>query len=154
MTRLINTAFAYMILGLVSGVFYREYTKLTDNLTTESPLSTVHTHLLALGMLMFLIVAALDGLLTLRGRRSFEIFYWTYNVGLIWTVVMMVVRGMFTLNGHDPATTSAAIPGMAGLGHVILTIALVFLFIALRAGAKERAAATQTASANHDSEAV
>lgn len=154
MTRLINTAFAYMILGLVSGVFYREYTKLTDNLTTESPLSTVHTHLLALGMLMFLIVAALDGLLTLRGRRSFEIFYWTYNVGLIWTVAMMMVRGLFTLNGHDPATTSAAIPGMAGLGHVILTIGLVFLFIALRAGAKERAAATQTASANHDPKAV
>ena len=154
MTRLINTAFAYMILGLASGVFYREYTKLTDKLTTESPLSTVHTHLLALGMLMFLVIAALDGLLTLRGRRSFEIFYWTYNVGLIWTVVMMVVRGLFTLNGHDPATTSAVIPGMAGLGHVILTIALVFLFIALRAGAKERAAATQTAGTSRDPETV
>lgn len=128
----------YMILGLVSGVFYREYTKLTDNLTTESPLSTVHTHLLALGMLMFLVMAALDGILRLRGRRAFEIFYWSYNVGLIWTVVMMVVRGLFTLNGHDPATTSAAIPGIAGLGHIILSVGLVFLFIALHAGMKDR----------------
>lgn len=152
MKRLINTAMTYMILGLVSGVFYREYSKLTDNLTTQSPLSTLHTHLLALGMLVFLVVAALDGMLHLRGRRSFEVFYWTYNIGLLWTVVLMVVRGVLTLNGHDPATTSAAIPGIAGLGHIILSVGLISLFVALHGGLKDREAAGELTGARRATE--
>ncbi|HIY24781.1 MAG TPA: DUF2871 domain-containing protein [Candidatus Brachybacterium merdigallinarum] len=138
MTRLLRTAFAYMILGLISGLFYREYTKATDTLGVDSQLATLHTHLLALGMLVFLIVLALDAVLGLSGRRSFSVFYWTYNVGLLMTVVMQAVRGILTLDGQDPATTTAAIPGIAGLGHMILTVGLVALFVALRAALADR----------------
>lgn len=138
MTRLLRTAFAYMILGLVSGLFYREYTKATDTLGAETQLATLHTHFLALGMLVFLIVLALDATLSLSGRRSFTVFYWTYNIGLLLTVVMQAVRGILTLDGQDPATTTAAIPGIAGLGHMILTAGLIALFVALRAAVAER----------------
>lgn len=143
MNRLMNTAFAYMILGLVSGLFYREYAKATDSLGVDSQLSTLHTHFLALGMIVFLVVLALDALFGLSGRRSFTVFYWTYNIGLLTTVVMQAVRGILTLDGQDPATTSAAIPGIAGLGHIVLTVGLVALFVALRAGIKDRSAADQ-----------
>lgn len=141
MNRLMNTAFAYMILGLASGLFYREYTKATDTLGLDTQLSTLHTHFLALGMLVFLVVLALDAVFSLTGRRSFTVFYWTYNIGLLVTVALQAVRGILTLDGQDPATTSAAIPGIAGLGHMILTVGLVALFVALRAGIKERSAA-------------
>ena len=77
MNRLMNTAFAYMVLGLVSGLGYREYTKATDTLGVDSQLSTLHTHFLALGMIVFLVVLALDALFGLSGRRSFTVFYWT-----------------------------------------------------------------------------
>ena len=140
MNRLMNTAFAYMVLGLVSGLGYREYTKATDTLGVDSQLSTLHTHFLALGMIVFLVVLALDALFGLSGRRSFTVFYWTYNVGLLMTVVMQAVRGVLTLDGQDPATTTAAIPGVAGLGHMLLTVGLVALFVALRARIAERAA--------------
>ena len=140
MNRLMNTAFAYMVLGLVSGLGYREYTKATDTLGVDSQLSTLHTHFLALGMIVFLVVFALDALFGLSGRRSFTVFYWTYNVGLLMTVVMQAVRGVLTLDGQDPATTTAAIPGVAGLGHMLLTVGLVALFVALRAGVAERVA--------------
>lgn len=140
MNRLMNTAFAYMILGLVSGLFYREYTKATDTLGMDTQLATLHTHFLALGMIVFLVVLALDALFGLSGRRSFSVFYWTYNIGLLLTVVMQAVRGILTLDGQDPATTTAAIPGIAGLGHIVLTVGLVALFVALRAGIKDRAA--------------
>ena len=140
MNRLMNTAFAYMVLGLVSGLGYREYTKATDTLGVDSQLSTLHTHFLALGMIVFLVVLALDALFGLSGRRSFTVFYWTYNVGLLMTVVMQAVRGVLTLDGQDPATTTAAIPGVAGLGHMLLTVGLVALFVALRAGVAERVA--------------
>lgn len=145
MNRLMNTAFAYMILGLVSGLFYREYTKATDTLGMDTQLATLHTHFLALGMIVFLVVLALDALFHLSGRRSFSVFYWTYNIGLLMTVVMQAVRGVLTLDGQDPATTTAAIPGIAGLGHIVLTAGLVALFVALRAGIKDRAAAGESA---------
>ena len=69
MNRLMNTAFAHMILGLVSGLFYREYTKATDTLGMDTQLATLHTHFLALGMIVFLVVLALDALFHLSGRR-------------------------------------------------------------------------------------
>ncbi|GAA1485963.1 MULTISPECIES: DUF2871 domain-containing protein [Brachybacterium] len=141
MTRLLNTAFAYIILGLASGLFYREFTKATDTIGTHTQLNTLHTHLLVLGMVMFLLVLGLDAVFSLTGRRSFTVFYWTYNVGLVITVAMQAVRGILTLDGQDPTTTSAAIPGIAGLGHMLLTVALVALFLALRGGIKDRLSA-------------
>ncbi|MEE1650167.1 DUF2871 domain-containing protein [Brachybacterium sp. J144] len=141
MMRLLNTALVHLVLGLASGLFYREYTKATDSLGVDTQISTLHTHLLVLGMIVFLVVLALDALLSLSGRRSFSVFFWTYNVGLLLTVAMQAVRGILTLDGQDPATTSAAIPGIAGLGHMILTVGLVALFVALRAGVREHLAA-------------
>ena len=140
MKRLLTTSLVYMILGLLSGVFYREYTKFTDNLGEPTQLATLHTHLLVLGMVMFLVVLALDAVLHLSGRRSFTVFYWTYNIGLVLTVIMQAVRGVLTLDGQDPAETTAAIPGIAGLGHIILTIGLVSLFVALFKAVGERTA--------------
>lgn len=157
MKRLLNTAFTYMLLGLASGLFYREYTKLTGNLGTDTPLNTLHTHLLTLGMIVFLLVLALDAVFSLSGRRSFTVFFWTYNVGLLMTVVMQAVRGILTLDGQDEAATSAAIPGIAGLGHMIITVGLVALFVALRAGVAERLAdarATAGDTGDRDEDAV
>jgi len=76
--------------------------------------------------------------LALHTRRSFTIFFWVYNAGLALTVVMMLVRGLLTLDGQAPADTSAAIPGMAGLGHILLTVGLIALFMAIREGIGER----------------
>lgn len=146
MNRLLRTAFAYMLLGVLSGLFYREYTKAVDAVGADTQLSTLHTHLLALGMLVFLIVLGLDALFSLAGLRSFSVFYWTYNIGLLLTVVMQAVRGMLTLDGQDPATTSAAIPGIAGLGHILLTVGLVALFVALKAALADRAALQEDAA--------
>ncbi|MGP5090677.1 DUF2871 domain-containing protein [Brachybacterium tyrofermentans] len=147
MNKFLNTAFAYIILGLASGLFYREFTKATDNLGTHTQLNTLHTHLLVLGMVMFLVVLALDAVFSLSGRRSFSVFYWTYNIGLVVTVATQAVRGFLTLDGQDPATTSAAIPGIAGLGHMLLTVGLVALFVAVRAGIKDRTAALEKTAA-------
>ncbi len=131
-------AAAWLTLGLAAGVFYREFTKLTGNLGVQSELSLMHTHILALGMMMFLIVLALDAVLTLHTRRSFTVFFWVYNAGLTVTVVMLLVRGLLTLDGKSPADTSAAIPGIAGLGHILLTVGLIALFMAIREGLGER----------------
>ncbi|NUR87959.1 MAG: DUF2871 domain-containing protein, partial [Nonomuraea sp.] len=128
MRKLLNTAHIYMIVGVVTGLYYREITKLND-FTGDTQLGVVHTHLLALGMLFFLIVLALEKLFTLSAAgKLFTWFFWVYNGGLALTVLMMLIHGTQTVLG---ASTSAAISGIAGLGHIVLTAGLVLLFITL-----------------------
>lgn len=127
MKKLYFAAFAYMVLGLIAGLYYRELTKSYD-FTGDSQLSVVHTHLLTLGMLGFLIVLALEKLFALTRTKQFDWFFWVYNAGIVVTVGMMVTHGTLTVVGKE---SSDAIAGIAGMGHVLLTIALVLLFVSL-----------------------
>jgi nitric oxide reductase large subunit len=129
MKKLFYSSFAYMVVGVLSGLFYREYTKGKD-FTGFTQLSVVHTHLLTLGFIVLLIVLILEKLFALSKSRLFSWFFWTYNAGLILTAAMMVVHGMLQVQGA--ADVSAAIPGIAGLGHILLSVAMVLLFLALR----------------------
>ncbi|GAA0691711.1 DUF2871 domain-containing protein [Kitasatospora atroaurantiaca] len=120
-------AHVYMILGVISGLYYREITK-SHHFEGDTQLSVVHTHLLALGMLGFLIVLALDKQFQLSGTRLFPYFFWFYNAGIAITVLMMLVRGTQTVLGnHVPE----AVSWIAGLGHIILTVGLILLFVLL-----------------------
>lgn len=130
-------ALTYMGLGLISGLVYREYTKMIGAEGTVTQLGAVHTHLLALGMLMFLIMLALDATLRLSHRRSYTVFFWTYNAGVILTTALLAVRGVLTLQGKTYVDTSAAIPGIAGLGHILITLGLIALFVSLFDAVKE-----------------
>ncbi|WP_354637874.1 DUF2871 domain-containing protein [Kitasatospora camelliae] len=143
MRRSLHAAHVYMILGVISGLYYRELTK-AHHFEGETQLSVVHTHLLALGMLVFLIVLALDKLFRLSGSRHFTAFFWTYNAGLALTVLTMTYRGTMTVLGHS---VPEAVSGIAGLGHIVITVGLVLLFTLLG----KRVPATHTAA---DPEAV
>ena len=127
MRKIYVAAHVYMILGLISGLYYRELTKAKD-FTGDSQLGVVHTHILALGMLFFLIVLALEKLFTLTDGKLFTAFFWVYNAGLALTVGMMLLRGTMTVLGHQPG---AALDGISGLGHVTITLGLIFFFINL-----------------------
>ena len=127
MRKILNTAHIYMIVGLVSGLYYRELTKAKD-FTGDSQLGVVHTHVLALGMLFFLIVLALEKLFALTSVPLFRWFFWTYNAGLVLTVGTMTVHGTLTVLGHS---SGEAVSGIAGFGHVLLTVGLVLLFVTL-----------------------
>ncbi|MBH2007308.1 DUF2871 domain-containing protein [Candidatus Saccharibacteria bacterium] len=127
MKKLYYAALAYGILGLAAGLFYRDYTKLND-FTGSTQLVVMHTHLFALGMLVMLIVLVLERLFTLSKTKWFNLFFWHYNAGLLLTVAMMLVIGLRDVAGEP---SLPMINGIAGLGHIILSIAIVFLFIAL-----------------------
>lgn len=128
-----HAAHVYMILGVISGLYYREFTKLND-FDGKTQLALMHTHLLALGMLVFLVVLALDKLFQLSGTRLFTWFYWTYNAGITVSVAMMFVHGTQTvLDKHVPE----AVRLIAGLGHILLTIGLILLFVLLGKRLKE-----------------
>lgn len=74
----------------------------------------MHTHLLALGMLFFLVILALEKAFTLSDSRWFTPFFWIYNAGLVLTVTMLTVHGNRRAGTH-PAhhRPGAALPRTA-----------------------------------------
>lgn len=77
MKKIYNAALAYLIAGLIAGIFYREITK-AFNFTGITQLSVLHTHLLTLGMLFFLILIPIEKTFSLTRSRWFTAFFWTY----------------------------------------------------------------------------
>lgn len=120
---------AYLVLGLAAGLAYRELTK-GSGLPAGEPLQlgVLHTHLLTLGFLALALVLVLDRLFALGRNRLFAAFFWVYNAGLLLTAAMMAVHGGIVLAGGTP---SAAIAGIAGMGHIVLTIGLGLLIVML-----------------------
>ncbi|GAA3354959.1 DUF2871 domain-containing protein [Saccharopolyspora gregorii] len=120
-------AVGYAVLGLLAGVYYRELTKAQD-FVGDTQLSVLHTHLLVLGTLVFLLVLLFERVAGPSRSRWFGRFFWTYNAGLLVTTGGMAVHGTRTVLGEP---TGAALAGASGLGHVLLTVGLACLFTAI-----------------------
>ncbi|WP_433413058.1 DUF2871 domain-containing protein [Microtetraspora malaysiensis] len=139
MKKLYYAALVYMVLGLAGGLYYRDLTKM-KNFTGETQLSVVHTHFLVLGMVFFLIMILFERVFALSESRAFTWFFWVYNAGLALTATIMTVHGTMTVLGKE---TGAAIAGIAGMGHILLTVALVLFFVCLRGRLFPKAAAVR-----------
>lgn len=134
MNKLFYSAFIYMVLGVAGGFFYRELTKgqgFSENDFTQ--LSVLHTHLLTLGFIILLIVLALEKVFRLSESKLFNWFFWIYNAGVVLTAGMMLWHGTLTVLGHE---SNAMISGIAGLGHIFLTTALIIFFFVMKNGIK------------------
>lgn len=139
MKKMIRIAFFYVILALIDGVFYREFTKF-NGFTGVTVLADVHVHLMVLGVFMFMILALFVKNLPLLKEKRFSQFMVIYNIGLLLTVIMMVIRGMTqVLTMTLTSGMSAAISGMAGIGHILLGIGLILLMITLLKVTQENA---------------
>ena len=125
MKRYINYAIVYAVLALVGGVFYREFTKINDY-AVWTTLSVVHTHYFILGMMFFLILGLVSMNINLKINRA-VLFY---NVGLNLTAIMLVVRGIVQVLGLN--VVSAAISGIAGIGHIILGVSLILILLDIK----------------------
>ena len=137
MKKLLNASFIYMIAGVASGLFYREFTKLNDFPEGGSTqLGLAHTHLLTLGFIVLLIVLALEKVFTLsRSPRLFAWFFWLYNAGVILTSAMLIWHGSLTVLGEE---STKMIAGIAGLGHMLITAGMIVFFVALRRAVLQR----------------
>ncbi|SJZ44775.1 DUF2871 domain-containing protein [Anaerorhabdus furcosa] len=137
MKKMINLAFIYSIVAMVAGVFYREFTKLNGFVGVTS-LGKMHVHLLVLGTIFFLILGLYCDRTKVQNQKGFNKALITYNVGLCWMVVMMLVRGITeVLNTPLSSGMSAAISGIAGIGHIILGVGIVLIFLKLKKAATE-----------------
>ena len=132
MKKIMNTSFIYAILGMVAGVFYREFTKILDY-TGDTVLGVIHVHLLTLGMVFFLIVLLIEKNFSVSKSKHYNKFYAIYNGGLALTVVMFLVRGVTQVLGTEMSKgLNASISGFSGIGHALIGIGLVLFFLSLK----------------------
>lgn len=128
MKKLMFSSAFYTLLGMLSGLFYREMSK-GENFSGYSQLNVTHTHLLVLGTIMFLIFMVIEYQLKLtKNSKLFNSFFYLFHLGIIVTVAMQYVNGIATIKGFS---VSPAIAGITGLGHIMISIAFILFFVLL-----------------------
>lgn len=126
-----NAALAYAVLAMMGGVFYREFTRL-NGFAGRTALGVVHTHYFMLGMVFFLLLLALEKSFSFTGPSTGRVLA-VYHAGLNLTAVLLAVRGITQVLGMElSAGMSAALSGMAGIGHILLGVSLLLLLLQIR----------------------
>ena len=137
MNRYIKVSIYYAILGLTAGVFYREFTKF-NGVAGGTSLAFIHVHTLILGMMFFLILSLFEDKFHMSTFKEFKIFNIFYNAGLMTTIAMFLVRGITEVLGSDISRgLDKSLNGIAGLGHISLTIGLITMLLILNKASKK-----------------
>lgn len=131
MKRYVNAAFLYAVLAMAGGVFYREFTKF-NGFSAKTTLGVVHTHYFLLGMVFFLLLLLLEKNFAFTGPKTGRVLA-VYHAGLNLTAVMFLVRGVLQVLGTPLSSgASAAISGVAGIGHILLGVSLVLMLLQVK----------------------
>ena len=131
MKRYVNLSLLYAVLAMAGGVFYREFTRFHD-FTAKTALGVVHTHYFLLGMVLFLLLLVVEKSFAFTGPGTGRILL-AYQIGLNLTALMLAVRGVTqVMEAPLSSGMSAAISGIAGIGHMLLGISLVLLLLQVR----------------------
>lgn len=146
MRKLLNAAFIYMLVGVASGLFYREFTKLNNFPEGQfTQLGLAHTHLLTLGFIVLLIVLVIEKVFVIsQSRKLFLWFFWLYNAGVILTSAMLIWHGSLTVVGQE---SNNMIAGIAGLGHMLITAGMIIFVVSLRRAVLRHTAAPEPVEA-------
>lgn len=129
--RYANTALIYAIIAMITGVFYREFTKF-NGYTAPTRLSVMHTHYFLLGMFFFLILMLLEKAFQITGRQTGKILL-TYHLGLNITALGFLLRGLTQVLATPLSKAmDAAISGISGIGHILLGVSLILLLLQIK----------------------
>lgn len=111
----------YLIIGLLFGIFYREFTKF-NNFNGITTLSVVHTHILLLGFIFFILVLLLENNFYISKVKGFNSWLLTYNIGLFYLISTLIFRGILQVKGNE----FVGLSHISGLGHAILGFSLIW----------------------------
>lgn len=126
MKKYYNAAMIYLIIGLGLGVFYREFTKMSG-FEGQTVLKGLHTHVLVLGFIFFIVVLLLEKNFSLSSLKQSKSWFVFYNIAFVAFIGTMLARGILQVKGLDMNGLSH----MAGLVHALMGIALVWLMVIL-----------------------
>ena len=127
MKKLYFASFVYLVIGLLSGVFAREYAK-SKGILGSTLLNLLHTHTLVLGFLFFLIALALAKSFAFHKVKGFNMWFIVHNIGLILTLSSLATRGLLQLNGAD----FKGLTYIIGLSHSLIGLTLIWFMMLLK----------------------
>ena len=132
-----KTAVVYAAVALISGVFYREFTK-GFGFEGHTSLSLMHVHYFMLGMTFFLMMALLEKAFVFTDK-TVEKLEIVYNAGLNVSCLAFLLRGLaqVVVKGDIASGLDHAISGIAGMGHAALGVSLLWILIKVVKGIKE-----------------
>ena len=135
--RYANIAFIYAVIAMFFGIFYREFTKL-NHFTGQTNLSVMHTHYFTLGMFFFLILMLVEKNFSFSNQKHTGKLIIGYQLGLNITGLGFLMRGLTQVwetslsSGMD-----ASISGIAGIGHILMCVSMIFLLLKIKKSAAE-----------------
>lgn len=129
--RYANLAFAYAVIAMIFGVFYREFTKFS-HFTGRTNLAFLHAHYFLLGMFFFLALMLIEKVLPFSDRNTGKVLI-AYQAGLNITGLGFLLRGLTQVWGTELSRgLDASISGVAGIGHILLGVCLILLLLKIR----------------------
>lgn len=124
---ILGLSLAFSVTGLMNGVIYREFTKFYAY-TAPNHLGKLHVHTLVLGFLVLFLLYILVKHYGKEALQSLKKPFYLYLSGVIFTIANMGVQGFFDIVGGDKTHIKiAALDGMSGIGHILLSVGLVWL---------------------------
>lgn len=126
MKKYYNAAMIYLILGLSLGVFYREFTKMLG-FEGQTVLKVLHTHVLVLGCIFFILVLLVEKSFTLSSLKQSQAWFIFYNIAFIIFIITMLIRGILQVKGLD----MNGLTHMSGLAHALIGVALIWFMVLL-----------------------
>lgn len=129
MKKVMNSALSYFIVAMVSGVFYREFTKMAD-FSGNTTLGVLHTHLLILGTGVALLLAFV---FKKEQPKNFNKLFIAYNITFPLMILTMLLRGIVEVKEItlSPAL-NASLSGVAGLSHIGMAVCLLLFLLEIR----------------------
>lgn len=120
-----------MFMGLAGGVFYKEFTKYFSY-TGDNHLGKIHVHTLVLGFIVVMVIFILTRFMSCKELCGIKRPLTIYNIGLITTVSMMTVYGIYDVIGTEGLVSVPAMAGISGLGHITLAVGLVWMILNIK----------------------
>lgn len=136
MKKFIKYSLVFLVLGIVCGIFYREFTKAYALANEYTTLGLAHTHFLVLGVAFVLLIGLVTDKLNKHDSKLFNRAFITYSVGVSGAGLMIVVRGIFDVLVKSNKTAfqvtggaNGAISGISGIFHAILGVGIILIFV-------------------------
>lgn len=88
-------------------------------------------------MTFFIILALMESKLHMSTFKGFKLFNISYNPGLIITLGVFLIRGVTETLGTDISISlDKFLSGIGGIGHILLSVGLIAMFIILSKASK------------------
>lgn len=124
--KILNLSFLFLILSLISGVFYREFTKYYGY-TSYTTLSVVHTHLFMLGTVFLLIIYLVTKILDIKILKAIYV----YVMGLLLMSISMLINGIFDVI-KGSAYSNTILVGISGISHLMIGVGVIWIIYAIK----------------------